>query len=156
VILGYTQLCWVSDYAQFYVLDTAHLFIEELTSLGEDDFARGFSVASAGLAIYTADSLTQVVRILIHDGPPPAEGKEPVTGDLWTKTAEVAAAFPSSRFTIGGPTGNVAGYYGPWFNLPSTQVRVRISWLEDIKQQYTLSRAKPDLIQLDFWPVVAS
>ena len=37
MILAYTELYWVSDHAQFYVVDVAHLFIEELTSLGEPD-----------------------------------------------------------------------------------------------------------------------
>ena len=151
MILAYTNLCWVSDYAQFFVVDVAqHRFIEEI-SPGEADFARGYYVAPGGLAIFTLDSLSQVIRIVIHDVAPGAEEKELISGDSWTKTAEAEVFFPSGRFTIGGPT-SPPGDYGPWFGTPSNRLAVRVSWLEYDGEQYNLLRSKPDVIKMDFWP----
>lgn len=73
-------------------------------------------------------------------------------GSPWTKTAEMEMLFPSGRFTIGGPTDQVPGDWGPWFQAPSNRLGVRVSWLEYYGEQYNPLRSKPDVIQIDFWP----
>jgi hypothetical protein len=154
VHLGSITFAWVSDYAQFYLVDVEQPAIADIESLDHTAFDARHHVAPNGLVIYTADSLRQEIRVVLHDSPPPDSKTESMSERPWTHTLDTVATFPSRRVTIVSPSSAGTEAWRPHMAVPSERVNVRINWCEDESLRYELSRPHPDVIEIVIWPAV--
>jgi hypothetical protein len=142
---------WVSDYAQFYLVDSEARGIANIEVVGDHDFARGFNVAPDGLAIYTQDALRQEIRFRVYDRAPPVTTADAVSGDAWTKTAETQLSFPSGRCYLTSPS-QAGNPVSAALETGTAPLLVRIHWLEYPEDRYDAERAKPDVFLVELWP----
>jgi hypothetical protein len=153
VIIAFSTFAWVSDYSQFYLVDSVELGIPDIENLPPAAYDHGWHAAASGLVVYTVDCLRQEIRILLHDAAPELAATEIMTGLPWKRVVSTGdIVFPSGRFTLSSPSRGGTGAHGPLFIAPRGRLRARIAWLEFEEDTYDPFRPKADVIQLDLWP----
>jgi hypothetical protein len=153
MIIAFASFAWVSDYSQFYLVDSVDLAIADIDKLELQTYERDWYAGPSGLVVYTVDCLRQEIRILLHDAEPTTlPDMDAMTGSPWKRTALADVIFPSGRFTLGSPSRGGGSAHGPHFIAPRKQMRTRIAWLEFEEETYDPFRPKADVIQLDLWP----
>jgi hypothetical protein len=153
VIIAYATFAWVSDYSQFYLVDSVELGIADIDKLELQTYERDWYAGPSGLVVYTVDCLRQEIRIQLHDAAPELAETELMTGLPWKRTAVTGdIVFPSGKFTLSSPSRGGTGANGPLFVVPNPRMRARIGWLEFEEETYDPFRPRADVIQLDLWP----
>lgn len=149
---GWASFAWQADYGQFYLIDEADADFRAPETITPEMEAKRLVALSAGLVVYTNDSLQQHIRITIHDAEPEPFPAEPMSGQPWTQVETVHAWFPSRLFTISSPSMPYPLPSGPIFRLDADHVGVRIAWMEFDRSRDDSLPVEPDVIEVTIWP----
>ncbi|MDQ8731066.1 hypothetical protein [Bradyrhizobium sp. LHD-71] len=149
---GWAAFAWQSDYSQFYLIDRDDLSFTPPVEITPEMERRSFFVPPAGLVVYTLGCLQQHIRIAIYDTEPDHAPAEPMRGNPWTRVETTAARFPSRKFAISSPSMPDSLPAGPIFLLDSTDVAVRIAWMEFQGSRDDSVPVEPDVIEITMWP----
>lgn len=146
---GGTALSWQSDYAQFYLVDSADPRFEAPTTISEVIQQRRWHRLSSGLVVYTRDWLHQVIDIRIFSEPAAADPSDWRSGRSWTQTETASANFPSRIFAVSSPSKAGTEHYGPMFRVDAPDMIVRIQWMEHLDRHGDSTPAVLDVIRMD-------
>ena len=149
---GGAALSWQSDYAQFYLVDSADPRFEAPVTITDAMQKRGWQRLSSGLVVYTRDWLQQVIEVRIFSAPTAADPTEWRSGRAWTQAETATAKFPSRLFAISSPSKTGTEHYGPMFRVDAAEMIVRIQWMEQLDRTDDSAPGPADAIRLDLWP----
>ncbi len=126
---GWATFAWQSDYGQFFLVDREDEDFEAPVEITPEMEAPSLCVMPNGLVIYTQSSPQQHIRIAIYDSEPEHPVTEPMSGNLWTRTEQTQASFPSRSFAISSPSLPDPLPYGPIFLVGSADCVIQINWM---------------------------
>lgn len=149
---GWATLAWQSDYSQFYLIDREDEAFEAPVDITEEMLTRSFAVTSAGIVIYTQDSLNQHIHLAIYDAEPEHPSTEPMSEKPWTRAETAKVRFPSKSFAISSPSTPDPLPNGPIFLVDSVKCAMRISWMESTDVRDFSEPTDPDVIHIAIWP----
>jgi hypothetical protein len=151
--LGGADLSWCSDYSQLYFIDVGQTRLDGIEDIPADAEIRSVVQLPNALVVYTVDCLHQTIRVAIYDSKPDASASEMLCGDAWIKVLETTTTFASGEFVVSSPSKSGIEEYLPRFKVPQAKMGVRVSWLDYEQDRYDSFRAKPDVIQVEMWPL---
>ena len=149
---GWATFAWQSDYSQFYLIDRGDEAFEAPVEITAEIENQSYAAVSAGVVIYTQDSLNQHIHIAIYDTEPEHSPSEPMSGKPWTRTQTTDVRFPSKSFGLSSPSAPDPLPNGPSFLVDSVDCTLRIDWMEDQGVRDFSGPTDPDVIHLTIWP----
>lgn len=149
---GWATFAWQSDYSQFYLIDRGDEAFEAPVEITAEIEKQSYATMSAGVVVYTQDSLNQHIHIGIYDTEPEHSPTEPMSGKPWTRSQTTDVRFPSKSFGLSSPSAPDPLPNGPIFLVDSTDCRLRINWMEDQGVRDFSGPTDPDVIRLTIWP----